>query len=390
MKKSLLALAVAAALPAAAQAQSTITMYGIMDVGVEYSNDQANGYINTATGQAYVGDSGFRVSNGIQTGSRLGFRGVENLGGGMSALFTIEHRLSPDTGTQTDSSKFWNAQAWVGLGTSFGTLMLGRQYTPIFWAMLPMDFTGYHFYNNWAGYTPNSPSGALQTAFTPQGAIRWDNAIQYKSPTFAGLTVYAAYAPGEKLTLTSVPVAGNCATTPAGCFGKGDAYGISAGWKMGVFSLAGGYHKYDNKNTNLSTQYTFTNTDVWMVAAGLDFGKFGINGAYSQLKFDQTYAGVVINPEINNILGSAYLALGPGKVYLNVHYNDPKNWRAGSTFSGDAMLQVGATYAWFLSNRTTLYASVGYNDWSGIQPQVANTTTLDNMLRVGLGINHKF
>ena len=113
MKKSLLALAVLGAFAGAASAQSSVTIYGQVDLGVGKP----------------IGSEDKQVLDA--SGSRLGFRGVEDLGGGLKALFGFEHRLSPDTGTSS-SSNFWNGYSTVGLSGAFGTVNLGRQYVPTF------------------------------------------------------------------------------------------------------------------------------------------------------------------------------------------------------------------------------------------------------------------
>src|SRR5688500_12861687 len=114
MKKSLLALAVAAALPAFAYAQTNIILNGSVDVAVEHVNDDSNG----------GNGSDLRVSNGVWSGSRFAISGTEELGGGLKGIFNVEHRMSPDTGTITngnvatiagDRNQFWAGQSWVGI-----------------------------------------------------------------------------------------------------------------------------------------------------------------------------------------------------------------------------------------------------------------------------------
>lgn len=125
MKKSLIALAVLGAFAGAASAQSSVTIYGFIDVSATKS----------------YGNEDKRIEDGALYGggSRIGFRGVEDLGGGYKATFGIEHRLSADVGADTTTTnasaaddKFWNGYSTVGLVTPFGAITLGRQYTPAF------------------------------------------------------------------------------------------------------------------------------------------------------------------------------------------------------------------------------------------------------------------
>ena len=142
MKKSLLALAVLGAFAGVASAQSSVTLYGRVDLsagkgaGVE-QNSLANG-----------------------SGSRFGVRGVEDLGGGLQALFNIEHRYNADTGAQTNGARFWTGRSLVGLQGGFGQIVfgrratvslisnawgelrLGRDYRPDFWNQTIFDAVG--------------------------------------------------------------------------------------------------------------------------------------------------------------------------------------------------------------------------------------------------------
>jgi predicted porin len=361
MKKSLLAVAVAAALPAVAQAQSSVTLYGILDASVEWSNDSANSAINDATGVVTAADSTLRLSGGgaaNQSGSRFGVRGVEDLGGGLKAVFTIEHRLDvSDGGTSgglvnANSTRFWNGQAWVGLEGGWGRLTAGRQYTPIFWALLPADFTGYGWYNNWAGISGQVVGGA-----SPQGPIRLDNSLSYRSPTFGGLTVYAVYAFGEQTT----------------GIGDGDVWGIAAGWQLGGLYVGAGYHSIDVAQGVNSADSVLAGTISYKMAS------WGVSLGYTMI--DYSIAG-----EFSNILGSAFLNIGPGTLYFNVLYVDPSDFVGRRNDTG---LQYGLAYSMPISKRTNWYVAVGYNDLAGIQ--LANSTQLiDDALRVSVGLRHLF
>ena len=113
MKKSLIALATLAAFAGAASAQSSVTLYGRVDLSVAKN----------------IGSSAKAMQNG--SGSRLGLRGAEDLGGGMKAIFNIEHRFDADTGANPNA-RFWHARSLVGLQGGFGQITLGREYTTAF------------------------------------------------------------------------------------------------------------------------------------------------------------------------------------------------------------------------------------------------------------------
>ena len=114
MKKSLLALAVLGAFASVASAQSSVTLYGRVDL----------------SGGKNMGSTNKFLQNG--SGSRFGVRGSEDLGGGMSAFFNIEHRYNADTGAMTDATRFWGGRSIVGLQGAFGQFTLGREYTTAF------------------------------------------------------------------------------------------------------------------------------------------------------------------------------------------------------------------------------------------------------------------
>jgi predicted porin len=113
MKKALLALAVLAAFAGTASAQTNVTMYGVLDMALQHENDGVN--------------STTALDSGIQSGSRLGFKGTEDLGGGLKANFDLEAGVNADTGTSSQGGILFGRQAWVGLSGGFGSLRLGRQ-----------------------------------------------------------------------------------------------------------------------------------------------------------------------------------------------------------------------------------------------------------------------
>lgn len=136
MKKSLIALAALGAVASSAMAQSSVTVYGIVDLGIVKQNRA-----DTASALGGVGMSNKELNVAQATKSRIGFRGVEDLGGGLSAKFGLEHRLTPDTGATNTSggNQFWD-QAIVGLTSqSFGEVTLGRDYGPTFYSQYLLD-----------------------------------------------------------------------------------------------------------------------------------------------------------------------------------------------------------------------------------------------------------
>jgi general bacterial porin, GBP family len=184
---------------AAAAQSSTVVVAGRMDMAVQS--------INNGT------DTTKRADSGTYTASRLILRGTEDLGGGLGALFYLEHRLTADNGAAASAAKFWNAGSYVGLSSKeYGTVTLGRQYSPIFWPFLFGDDTGplrLHTYSavqtiqrsNFvrvaATASPLKAAGTLDSIATGLYTLGIssafeDNLIVYKSANLNGLTLSAS------------------------------------------------------------------------------------------------------------------------------------------------------------------------------------------------------
>jgi predicted porin len=176
MKKTLISLAVLAAASSAAHAQSNVTIYGIVDAGIAYEQGGKNGNVT-------------KVSSGIGSASRIGFKGTEDLGGGLSAVFVLEGGVKADTGEQDVAGSIFQRQAFVGLSSKeAGTLTLGRQYTPWYNALAQV---GDPFQAGLAGSAKNlfPASGNNQ---------RFSNSVIYKTPEFNGVSADVAYGFGEQ------------------------------------------------------------------------------------------------------------------------------------------------------------------------------------------------
>lgn len=182
MKKSLVALALAGAFASAAQAQS-IEMYGIVDMGFVQESGGPTGPVTTP---ASPRGSINKLTSGAQSGTRLGFKGTEDLGGGMKALFVLETGIAADKGGFNQNNGFAR-QSFVGLQSDMGTVTMGRQYTPYFLTMLVGDPFA-------AGM-----AGAAQNMLMPGANIRMNDTVKYTSPVFAGFSGEAAYGFGEQV-----------------------------------------------------------------------------------------------------------------------------------------------------------------------------------------------
>jgi len=334
MKKSLLALAVLGAFAGVASAQSSVTIYGVLDMSVAKSNG------GTALNPGAPGTAGSSKAWTLQqsTTSRLGFRGNEDLGGGLSAQFQIEHRFNPDTGAQNQTN-FWNGRSFVQLtSAAVGSVYLGRDYTPIFWVQLKSDPFGNDGVGqtgatiNYAGYfTPDRDGGTTtvgQAAWPGGGSARASNTVGYKSPSLGGLTVQAAVSLSE--------------TTQ-----QGRGLGLNAEYAAGPLYAALGYEKVSNGSSdgrgvvNLAVHYDlgFVKPIFYYAKAKSGVTGTGLNGGQAGLQDNKVYLLAATAP-----LGGGTLKFGYSKIDFEYGADHKK---------------LGLGYNYPLSKRTNLYGDLG-------------------------------
>ncbi len=298
MKKTSLAIALLSLLPLAAHAQTSVQIYGIADASIGIEDTDAPGE-----------DSRTVISSGTQSTSRIGFRGTEDLGNGLKALFNIEAGVALDSGAQ-DAAGTFQRRAVVGLQGSFGTITVGREYGPIAAVAQSADPLGHGFY------------GSTLTSFgTNRMTRRLSNSVNYKSDPLSGFTVLAAYSAGERQT-----------DNPSG-----DLLGAAVEYKNGPVYLGAGYQQTENLATGDNKEYA--------LGAGFTAGAFDFRAAW--LQADPTGAN---NEYTFTTLGGVYTA-GPNKFYASVHQQKLETGAKGNGFS--------LAYSYTLSKRTNLYSSYG-------------------------------
>lgn len=155
MKRQRLALLAITLLAQSAMAQQAITVYGVVDLGLVRDTDS--------------GKTAMKVDSGQQTASRLGFKGNEDLGGGMTASFVLESQIEADTGNPSFTGRVFGSQAWVGLSGPMGGIKLGRMFTPYFGAIATND-----------PFDAKGPGEA--TRLFQDSGVRMDNTIRYSLP----------------------------------------------------------------------------------------------------------------------------------------------------------------------------------------------------------------
>ena len=313
MKKSIVALAVLGAFAGAASAQSSVTIYGLLDMSVAKSNGGTSPNAGAPAGKAWTVQQ--------SAGSRLGFRGNEDLGGGLSAQFQIEHRFNPDTGAQSNAAAFWQGRSYVQL-TSAGTgsVYLGRDYSPAFWPAVKSDPFGWDGVgqvgaNAWAGY------------LNADGGVRPQNTVGVKSANFGGLTVQGAVGLSEST-------------------GNGRNNGFNVEYSGGPLYAALGYEKI--------SKGFFDGRGVTNVALHYDLGVAKILGYYASAKIG---AGGNTSSKMFSI--GALAPVGPGNVKAVYYRVDP----AGAN---NNLSKFGLGYDYALSKRTGLYADLGLSKADGL------------------------
>jgi len=344
MKKSLLALTLAGAFTTPAFAQTNLTIYGIADIGYTRFDDGVKS-VN-------------RLDSGIQSGSRLGFRGSESLGSGLSAIFTLENGFNLDNGTfgqptATGATRLFGRQAFVGLSSGFGALKLGRQINPIRNSVEAID----PFAIGLAGNASN--------IFNVYGD-RSDNTINYSLPAtvmgVSGVKGEIAYSFGEQPQSTSL----------------GRIWGGSIGYAGGPFEVVLAYH-----DVNLvTTGGDAGNAKTAFLGGTWDFRVVKLHAAYAQNK-GETSAGFENIKSKDGMLGVS-APIGPGRILASYirHKDDILDTRDAD--------QWALGFTWDLSKRTNLYTSYARtkNDPASILNGAA--TPGEDPSQFNLGIRHRF
>lgn len=174
----------AVALPVASYAQSSVTLYGIVDSGLQFVNHSGSS-----------GGSTLGVESGGFWPSRFGLRGQEDLGAGLKALFRLENGFNIGTGALSASNTLWSRMSYVGLNSDlYGTLTAGRQFS------VQWDKTLWYDPTTYAGYS------IMSLLTMPRSTLVNSNSIKYQSPTISGLNVEAMYGFGQEMA--GNPVAG--------------------------------------------------------------------------------------------------------------------------------------------------------------------------------------
>jgi predicted porin len=355
MKKSLIALAVAAAVPALAQAQTNVTMFGIADAAVQYSKGAGN-------------STNLRLVNSGLNSSRWGVRGVEDIGGGLKAGFWLESAVATDDATAGGSNTnnqasgatanggglTFGRRATVSLMGGFGEIRLGRDYTPSFW--------NHTFYDAFG--TNGVGSGLNVQAPTHVTTVRASNSVGYHIP--GGLPVFG------QLMVAFGENGGTAANKNDGRYA-----GLRVGGRFGPVELAGAFGTTKAGATNL--------TDA-NIGGKVTFGPATVMGLYDVSKTSNNGA----QRKYFNL--GTNIAVGAGTIRASVVKGDSK--AATSLLKDSDAIQFAVGYVHDLSKRTAVYTTFSLLDNKGAFANRTNaravTTGGGSATALEFGLKHSF
>jgi predicted porin len=320
MKKQVIALAATAAFAAPVFAQSSVTLYGVIDEGIDYTNNVG-------------GHSVVELASGYAQGSRWGLKGAEDLGGGTKAVFQLENGFDLNSGRLGQGGRMFGRQAYVGLSNDrFGTLTLGRQYDSVVDYLAQTTANG-----NWAGYLLSHPWDNDNT----DNSFRLNNSVKYASPDFNGFQFGGTYAFSNDTN-----------------FANNRAYSFGAQYTTGGLLLAAAYLQADN--TGGTTAGAIATNDASFIAQRMRVFGAGVNYTFGSATLGFTYTNSNYkNPTGNGYLGTPGAIVAAGSTLNTLKF---QNFEVNGKYQFTPAFFVGAEYVYTMENYD---ASTG-----GVKPKV--------------------
>jgi GBP family porin len=346
-----------------AAAQSSVTLYGIVDSGITYTSNQK-------------GSTTWQATGGNEQGTRWGMVGTEDLGGGTTAIFKLENGFNIETGTASANGRMFGRQAWVGLANQrWGSFTMGRQYNAAQDSLAPLQI----------GASTSLTQYALHPFDTDDlnNSFRTDNSVKYVTPTFAGFQGNAMYGFSNETN-----------------FAQNRSWSVGGTYAQGPLHLGIAYVVLDNPALDTTgaipsdNYYTFlkgiTKQQIWGAAGTYDFGNATFGMLYTSSLFNlQTGA----SQRFNNYEGSFRYRFTPAVMFaIGETYTQVLTTQ--STKPSVHYLQTSAGVQYYLSKRTDLYVNAIYQrsssntvaDIEGISNPSSSSTQVVGVV----GIRHKF
>ena len=365
MKKTLLSTAVLALMAGAAHADSSVTLYGIIDTGIGYQRIKG----------ADTQQSKFGMASGVSSGSRWGLRGAEDLGDGLSAVFVLESGFNSLNGTSGQSNRLFGRQATVGLkSNAWGQIDFGRQTNIASKFLSAIDPFG-------AGYGQAN----IGHLFSAANTVRYDNMIMYQTPSFSGFQAGVGYSFSVDNTLVD---ASGYATAE-------NPRAITAGvrYANGPINVA---LSYDQLKPGHNNPANGINPSSWILGGSYDFEVVKLALAYGQTR-NGWFQGQAISPfsggksQFSDY--PSFVAIDDGKVQsILVGLSAPiggastimTSWQHGRITDVDTKTNVFSVgYTYDLSKRTNFYAMASYTKNFAFQDDVTSSVAL-------VGVRHRF
>ena len=400
MKKTLAAVAVLGAFAGSALA-ADVQLYGIVDTGFQYLNADSDVATKDSVNK-------FSMESGMQSGSRFGLKGTEDLGNGVTVGFILENQFSSDTGALKNEDSFFHREASLFLEGGFGKVAFGRMGSinggVSSWGKYGVISA---FGTSWGNYSAQAGNWAV-------GGGMWDNMIAYETPSFAGFKVFAQYGMGNTLSEEYVKdhlttektwgtenesssdryyaIGASYANGPLNLYFAVDSINYSSASLITTGADAGNLSygdKDDSLTVTLGGNYDFEVVKLFAGAQYFDEVKLSkLNGAVNyDSTFTNGFAGSVKGWSVG-VSGS--IPVAGGNVLVGAAYLDAE--AADSVDNGDEMTRwiVSAGYDYPLSKRTNVYGVVTYNQDS-LEYGTANKDDTDPyVFGVMVGLRHKF
>ena len=370
MQKKIIALAVAALASTAAFAQTNVTIYGVADLGQAFVNVSG------------AGTSGASVSRLDSNSSLIGFKGVEDLGNGLKAVFQFESNVSADTNVGGLNGV---RDSYIGLAGGFGTLVLGNITHPLRTMGAKVDLIpGAAGFGTMASVT--GQIGGLHTGADDRAA----NTVAYVSPSFGGLTGTVAYINGEN----------RVSTAAAGGVANQHAFQVAAQYDNGPIYAGVGYHKVNDTGLNATPAVVASageNVSVIRAAGAYMFPtKTKVTALVDRTKLDGAIGGV----EAKRLAWSLSVSQGFGKNTIGLQYGRSGNIKADGANVADTSSSIASLiYTYDISKRTMIHARLSrLNNSSEVNNGFYNNavaqglTTADGADYTGgmVGVRHSF
>lgn len=407
MKKTLLAAALMAGFAGVAHAETSVTLYGILDGGIGYQKVKGSQVAGDlyGGGERTVGIDSKRTGliNGIQSGNRWGLKGSEDLGDGLRAVFVLESGFDLGTGRHAQNDRLFGRQATLGLaGDSWGQLDLGRQ-TNIASKYLP------GVADPFGGGFDQANIGA---AFTAANTVRYDNMVMYQTPNFSGFQFGVGYSfngDGSQQWDRSLPVVNVPGETASAKDLNKDAITAGLRYANGPIGLALTYDQIRQRGYTAAitpggapalryTEGSDTTVKSWNIGGSYDFEvvkaylAFGQtrNGLFEGQAFgdQKTPATLGKGLKVNSYLVGLSAPVGAGTLMGSWTMADPRSapdYYADSTSSWEMKKQhtFSLGYSHPISKRTNVYAIGSYAKNVYFAPDLKSTL-------IGVGLRHQF